>query len=99
MTFEQAIAACDELEHLVESGPGWDEVALTRCWAILDEFVSDLRIRGYARRKLNDLERWFRVFLEDDPLRNDPSQLLKVLLRKDLSLFRDYVVRAFRSKS
>lgn len=46
MTFEQALAACDELDRLVVNGPGWDEVAIARCQAIIDEFLRDLRIRG-----------------------------------------------------
>jgi hypothetical protein len=99
MTFEQALARCEELEHLVEKGPGWDEIALTRSQAIIAEFLDDLRIRGYHRRALSSLDRWFRAFFEqENPLQQDPSTLLAVMLRRELELLRKYVVRAFQPR-
>ena len=98
MTLEQAVARCDELERLVEKGSGWNEIALTRSHAIIAEFLHDLRIRGYHRRTLSSLERWFRAFFDqEDPLQQDPSRLLAVMLRSELAVLRKYVVRAFKS--
>lgn len=97
MTFEEAVAACDELDRLVEQGPGWDEIAVSRCQEIIDSFLHDLRVRGYPRRTLASLQRWFRAFFDrDDPLQFDPSRLLPVVLRKELDVLRKYVMGAFQ---
>ena len=99
MTFEQALERCNELESLVEKGAGWDQIALTRSQAIIADFLHDLRIRGYPRRTLSSLDRWFCAFFkQEDPLQQDPSTLVAVMLRRELEVLRKYVVRAFQPR-
>ena len=99
MTFEEALSACDELDQLVARGAGWDENAVRRCQEILDSFLHDLRVRGYPRRTLASLQRWFLAFFDqEDPLQYDPSRLLPVVLRQELDVLRKYVMGAFQPK-
>jgi hypothetical protein len=89
---------CDELEKLIELGPGVNDTALRGARALVHKIRNDGTLTGYVKEKATEAEGDFTIWFSATKWRKyDEGDRLRRMLLADISKLRGGVRRPRRS--